>query len=1205
MFLKKLEIKGFKSFAEEMNIEFVPGVNVVVGPNGSGKSNISDSIRWVLGEQSARSLRGAKMEDVIFSGSDSRRALNRAEVTLVLDNEDGAFDLEYSEVSVTRKLYRNGESEYLINRQPCRRKDIVDLFTDSGIGKAAYSIIGQGKVEEVLSSKPEERRTIFEEAAGVLKYKQRKYQAEKKLSETKDNLERVQDILFELEGQLEPLKEQAAVAKDYLYKQEDLERKDIALLAWEIEDKHEKWTTLADELEVIEEKKDKLTNKLKKDKERQELVQAKADQLDKDLQNLQDELLAISEWIEKEEGRRRLLEERGKNANEKKAEWSERIAAVQHKAEQTMRALEQQRESTKKSSARVKELEDRLMEAEAARKRASHHNKADIEHLKSEYIERLNEQATIRNEERYVTDQQNHLLRKSQELLRENEQYLQEREQVEQLRLDSLSKTEEAHHLYEDEQARLKDWQEKWQQYSIDVNEKEKKLYEAYRHVDQMKSRIRVLEEMEADYAGFFEGVKEILKARDQSLGGIAGAVAELIDVPKSYLRAVETALGGALQHIVTDTEANARKAIHYLKSRKKGRATFLPANVIRPRQLPQDVKQLLQNSKGFVAFGEDAVRVAVEYEHIIGNLLGQVVLADSLESANQLARSARFKARIVTLEGDVVNPGGSMTGGTYHNRQNQVLGRQQELEERKATCSKMEKQTEALETSVHDLKKKRNDALTQVETYRKSVETKRDRFERTKEELTKREAESARLNTQLSLFDREMMSLEEEKERIKQRQKVLQDNKAAVERNIKKLESEIASLEHAEKEWQEQKEELAERETVLKIELARAKETAAHDRTEQKRLEAQQQEEEKQIESLQQALNQLEQELSPFSNSENVESMILDAKEKKEQLTFQLTQLRKEKVDGMEQAEQLQASIQQLTHDYNEQQEAHQEMQVAHNRIEVELDTRLQRLQETYEVSFERAKNYVIHPFDPVETKNKIKLLRKGIAELGTVNLGAIEEYDRVQERVMFLSAQQDDLIDAEAALFEVIQEMDAVMKQRFTDSFTAIRHHFQATFQELFGGGEADLYLTEPQNLLDSGVDITARPPGKKKQHLTLLSGGEKALTAIALLFSIIKAKPVPFCVLDEVEAALDEANLVRFASHLRTFSQTTQFIVISHRKATMEEADVLYGITMEESGVSKKVAVKLEDTDELIETPASLDKKKGGVLSGTAEQ
>ncbi|MFB4162632.1 chromosome segregation protein SMC [Alteribacillus sp. JSM 102045] len=1188
MFLKRLEIKGFKSFAEEMNIEFVPGVNAVVGPNGSGKSNISDGIRWVLGEQSARSLRGSKMEDVIFAGSDTRRSLNQAEVTLVLDNEDDEIKLGYSEVSVTRKLYRSGESEYLLNQQPCRRKDIVELFMDSGMGKEAFSIIGQGRVEEVLSSKPEDRRAIFEEAAGVVKYKQRKQQAEKKLTETQDNLNRVEDILHELEGQVEPLKIQASIAKDYLNKKEELEEKEIALTVWEIEDKHKKWTSLQSELEHIEEKKQNLENKLHKDEETLKTVQDEAEKLDESINILQDKLIDTSERLEKEEGHRRLLEERGKNAGEKKEEWENRLQETKYKHKQTSEELEYQRSKLQHSISRVKELEEKLKSNQKEWKQFKHSKESEIESLKSEYIERLNEQAAIRNEERHVSDQQAQLNNKSGSLHKDNEIYVKERQQAEKNMAEWQEHTRLAQEKYENTKNSFKQLQKEWNAHAEEADKKEKKLYEAYRYLDQTKSRINVLEEMEADYSGFFQGVKEVLKARSMNLSGIVGAVAELIEVPKKYVTAVETALGGALQHVVTQTEKDARQAIQFLKSQQKGRATFLPADVVRGRHLSSSMKQKLEAAEGFITIGSEAVKIQDSYQHIAENLLGQVVFAETLEAANYMARLSGYKVRIVTLDGDVVNPGGSMSGGAAKQQKGQLLGRQQELEELKNKFAVMQEKTEGLESAVKKIKEKRDQLTSQLETCRQEGEAARDELQHAKEELAKAEAELSRANSRLSLFDKESASLEEEKRKLEQRQKVLGENKELVKTKLNQLEQKIADIETEEKERGQKLERLKEEETTWKVELAAAKETMTHDKAEKKRLESLHEQEKNEMETLQNDIEILEEQLSSLDGGDGeLQVDIEEMKAKKEQLTEEMTALRRDRVEGYEKAERLKVGIQQLSYDHNEHQKTYHSKQVELNRLDVELDTRLTNLQETYELTFERAKEKYPLTIDPAEAKKKIKLIKMSIEELGTVNLGAIDEYERVFERVSFLTDQRSDLLQAQQSLRDVIHEMDEEMKRRFSETFTAIRHHFQETYTELFGGGDADLHLTDPENLLETGVDIIARPPGKKRQHLSLLSGGEKALTAIALLFSIIKVKPVPFCVLDEVEAALDEANVTRFARYLRTFSKTTQFIVISHRKATMEEADVLYGITMEESGVSKMVSVKLEETSELIET------------------
>ncbi|SDG96859.1 condensin subunit Smc [Alteribacillus persepolensis] len=1187
MFLKRLEVKGFKSFAEEMNIEFVPGVNAVVGPNGSGKSNIADGIRWVLGEQSARSLRGAKMEDVIFAGSDTRRSLNLASITVVLDNTNDELLLGFSEVSITRRLYRSGESEYLMNQKPCRRKDIVELFMDSGLGKEAFSIIGQGRVEEVLSSKPVERRAIFEEAAGVVKYKQRKQQAEKKLTETRDNLYRVEDILSELEGQLEPLKQQASAAKDYLTKTETLKEYEIGALVEEVTMKHQVWTALHEEIENIEKQQTVSDKELKQQEEKRKEWQQTIENMEKNISAVQDALVAASEQLEKEEGHRRLLEERGKNAGEKKAEWEKRLWETAEKNKHTKQLLKQQKQQLKQSTKKVKELKEKLKENQSQWQYYVASKQEEIESLKSEYIERLNEQAAIRNEERHIEDQKTQFDQRFQSLQVENDRYLKERKTIEEHVETWNTYTEKLAKEYEEMKQSYQQLQKQWQQAAEESDQQEEKLYEAYRYLDKTKSRVNVLEEMESDYTGFFHGVKEILKARNTNIKGIIGAVAELINVPSSYVTAVETALGGALQHVVTETEKDARHAIQYLKTNKKGRATFLPADVIRPRSLSHAVRETLKAQPGFVAVASEAVEIERAYQHITDNLLGQVVIAETLEAANKMARLSQYKVRFVTLDGDVVNPGGSMSGGAVKQQKHQLLGRQQELQELKRKYAVMQEKTAALEKKVQQLKEQRDKLHRELDSCRQQEEKARTKLEEANEERRKKEAELARSHSRLSLFDRESASLKEELNKLNQRQQVLEENKTSLSGKIAELEQKIATLESSEKQRGEKLEELKECANEWKIELAASQETMSHEQSEVKRIESQDQEEEQFIRSLEKDIRLLNEQLSSIDGGDDAAAVDIDElKEKKAQLTAQLASLRRDKTEAGQELEHLKLRIQRMTTAFNEQQNHLHEQQVELNRLDVELDTKLQELQETHELSFERARQHYSLSIDIEEAKQKIKLLKMDIEELGTINLGSIDELERVSERVSFLTAQKDDLHKAQESLFAVIQEMDEEVRRRFSETYSVIRKHFQETFVELFGGGDADLLLTEPDDLLETGVDIMARPPGKKRQHLSLLSGGEKALTAIALLFSIVKAKPVPFCVLDEVEAALDEANLVRFSEYLRRFSETTQFIVISHRKTTMEAADVLYGITMEESGVSKMVSVRLEETAKLLE-------------------
>ncbi|WP_066318457.1 chromosome segregation protein SMC [Bacillus sp. FJAT-29814] len=1188
MFLKRLDIIGFKSFADRIGVDFVPGVTAVVGPNGSGKSNITDAIRWVLGEQSAKSLRGSKMEDIIFAGSDSRKALNYAEVTLTLDNQDQGLALDYNEVSVTRRVTRAGESEFLINKQPCRLKDIIDLFMDSGLGREAFSIISQGKVEEILNSKAEDRRTIFEEAAGVLKYKNRKKKAEQKLTETQDNLNRVHDILHELEGQVEPLKMQASMAKDYLEKKQELEKFEVALTVYEIEDLHQKWEALSKQLEEHQQEELRLSSELQLKEAKIIETRDQIAALDESITDLQNVLLHASEELEKLEGRKEVLKERKKNAAQNKeqliqsiAELTEKIILLEKNREVQQHTADELEKQVSALLAQLKEKQDKLL-------LFTENLDEKIENLKSEYIDLLNDQAGTKNELKHIGEQLQQQERRSARLDEENEKFLKERETVQagkqkvQTALDDLRKQLEQQVVhYREQQRKLESTKSNYQK-------QEKTLYQAYQLIQQAKSRKDMLEEMEEDYSGFFQGVKEVLKMRGTKLRGIEGAVAELVSVPKQYEAALETAFGGALQHIVVDTEENARGAIQYLKQHSYGRATFLPLSVIKGRPLSSAQATLIQHHPSFIGTAVSLIGFDPKYTEIMNNLLGNVVITKDLKGANEMAKLLQYRVRLVTVDGDVVNPGGSMTGGAAKQKSSSLLSRKGELEDLKAKLVIMEEQTAGLEQSVKSLKEAVRIAESKLEEIRRTGEELRLSEQSIKGELREAELEEKNLNERLAIYDLEKEQIEAERNRLSQREAQNLQAMEAYQTAIADLDRQISALTEQKSKDLTSKETITSEINELKIEFASKNEqlTNANERLgltinglEESR---------KKLAILEEDLQLLTSEMTNSSTGEDQLEEAAKRKQQDKEATLQLIAARREERLALQgQLEDVELEVKELKRLHKGLTVVLKDEEVKMNRLDVELENRLAHLREEYLLTYEGAKEQYPLTVTVDEARKKVKLIKLAIDELGNVNLGAIEEYERVSERYEFLNEQKADLQEAKDTLFMVIEEMDEEMKKRFKGTFDGIREHFEPVFRALFGGGRADLILTDSEDLLNTGVEIVAQPPGKKLQNLGLLSGGERALTAIALLFSILKVRPVPFCILDEVEAALDEANVYRFSQYLKRYSSETQFIVITHRKGTMEEANVLYGVTMQESGVSKLVSVRLEDTRELVES------------------
>ncbi|MGG1514678.1 chromosome segregation protein SMC [Paenibacillus oryzisoli] len=1185
MFLKRIELSGFKSFADRTELEFVRGITAVVGPNGSGKSNISDGIRWVLGEQSAKSLRGGKMEDVIFAGSDARRAVNYGEVSLTLDNASQSLPLDFSEVTVTRRVHRSGESEYLINKQPCRLKDITELFMDTGIGKEAYSIIGQGRIEEILSTKSEDRRGIFEEASGIVKYKSRKREAEKKLNDTEQNLLRIHDLVSELEDQLEPLRDQAEKATRYKALRETLKSNEISMYVHQIEQIYASWNEAKALLDKLTQEQLELSTIVSTHDAQLEKHRMESRRLEEELETLQESLLTLSEEFEKCEGHGEVLKERKKNYAANHQQLSSTIALQEQRKLDKESELNKHREKIISIGAQLFEFQAKLTAEEQRLQGVSGGiNASPEEQLKGELLETLNKMAQSRNEIRYAEQQMESISRRLERLDDERQKWAGQREQIVLRRQELTGKLEAT--VHEIEEARLQyvaiTQALKTKQGLLDdalgmVRKWEQKL-------DSLISRRDTMKEMANDYDGFMQGVKEVLKAKARGdLRGIRGAVAELVKVPQHVEIAIETALGAALQNIVVETEADGREAIAFLKRRQMGRATFLPMNVIRGRSISEHEIGTLKAARGFVGIAVNLVEFDNKYHNIFSSLLGNVVVAQTLEDANHIAAKAQYRYRVVTLEGDVVNPGGSMTGGSLQKKTANLLGRQRQVEELDTEIKSSETQLSGLRGQTGQLKREIAEEMMKVEQLRQQGEQQRITEQQIRAELNPLESESRTVEEQLSLDSQDRNALIEEQKDFARKKEEAEAALAELQQEEASLQQAIRDAESSRKASESAKEELQGQLTDLKVKVASITQEKHSLQDQQRRLQTDLSEAEREIEVNRGLMQQLEDDMAALELETVAQIELLnDLKLRKQQCSESIDFKRAERADWLLKLEQGENETRTQRTQLKQVEESLRQTEVRVTRLDVELENLLKKLGEEYELSYELAKLRYPVPEDIIGTQNKVRELKREIASLGEVNLGAIDEFARVSERYEFLAAQKDDLIEAKTTLYQVIREIDQEMSKRFKTTFDEIRSHFGVVFAKLFGGGRADLILSEPDNLLDTGIEIVAQPPGKKLQNLQLLSGGERALTAIALLFSIIRVKPVPFCVLDEVEAALDEANVSRFAEYLREFSEMTQFIVVTHRKGTMEEADVLYGVTMQEGGVSKLVSVRLEDEE-----------------------
>lgn len=1188
MYLKRIETIGFKSFADKTVVEFEQGVTAVVGPNGSGKSNISDAIRWVLGEQSAKSLRGGKMEDIIFAGTSTRKPLNFAEVTLVLDNSCQSLPIDYEEVSITRRVYRTGDSEYLINKQKVRLKDVVDLIMDTGIGHDSLSIISQDKVKSMVEARVEDRRVIIEEAAGVLKYKMRKKEATRKLESTSSNLSRVQDIIFELEDQVEPLRKQSEQAEKYMVLKKECSESEISVLAYDIKNLNDQIERSKKERKEVEFEHLSINAKIANDERRRDSLKQNQQAQERQLEQLQADLVETSEWIQKLQGQRDVLKERYKNASSNKEELAEQQTQLEQQLETSQVELKAAEETMKQTN---HSLETKQVELETVSQEYQHleeNLKVQLDTTREAYFEDVNRLASVKNQyiainqqikrtettlERINEDEEKALLDRDA-LIQEQETF---KAQYGKFETSLKEKRDLYQQLYKEHQQRLK-------QAEMETNR--------HRHLthqlDKMNNRLQWLEDAQKDFSGFNEGVKKILKAREQEqVSGIEGAVAELVTVPKELELAMDVVLGPVMQQIVTTNDDSAKKAIDFLKKHHAGRATFLPLNVIKSRLLPMDVRNRIQGNQDVVGVASQLVGYDQRYRQIVENILGNIIVTKDLNVAKNLAKQLNYRYRIVTLEGDVINAGGAMTGGAVKRQGSSLLRQKNEIED----CQRQIQQlTEELEQS-----KQLQEEWTQtVKQSEKELQKVQLAGERLKEKM-------AEVNQQKLAFEYREKSQEEREQllRIERReheselkQLVDRNNKLADDRLVLEERIEIAkqTIETLEKQLEQQEElksQLLQQMTELKVEVAKL-ETALHNEcATYERLKGETEQARTRLKELLDKIAESEQAL--LGNDDEVvqlEESLAQKKEARESIVEQIQNQRVTLTKVSQELETLEREVRESHKVSHKMSESLNQLDVSIGKVDVEMDIMIKKLEEEYQMTFDHAnENYPLKGSID-EIKSRIRSIKGQIAALGEINVGAIQEYQRVKERYDFLTTQRDDLIEAKATLEETINEMDQEMTVKFKETFDQVREQYTEIFKKLFGGGSADLVLTDPHDLLHTGVEIIAQPPGTKLKTSNLLSGGQKALTSIALLFAILKVRTVPFCVLDEVEAALDEANVARYANYLKAFSNETQFIVITHRKGTMEKADVLYGVTMQERGVTKLVSVRMDNVSDYMD-------------------
>ena len=1182
MYLKRIEIAGFKSFADKTVIDFENSVTAVVGPNGSGKSNITEAIRWVLGEQSAKSLRGGKMPDIIFAGSDTRKQLNIAEVTVILDNSDHYLPLEYNEISVTRRYRRTGESEFFINKQSCRLKDIQELFLDSGLGKESFSIISQGKVEAIFSSKPEDRRGIFEEAAGVLKYKQRKKKAEQKLFETEDNLSRVQDIIHELEEQLTPLAAQSEAAKEFLRLKETLTQTDVSLMVAEIKTAKKDWDNKQAQLAKFNLELGKLSESIQEQESilaKQRKENAQADRL---IEKNQQVLLDLSEKLKQTEGQKDVLQERTKHTQKSSQEYQTSLAEAQKKVKHFEKLQESLMKAAAEKETEIQKAEANLIKTQQELEKYQKSTKELLAELRDQYVDLMQEQAAVGNELKYLerqyiqeTAKSKQTLAKQSEVEASVDRLILQKEELTQKQAQLKSSLTETKEKLEMIQQNGKKFQEA-------LAKEQPKMYQLMNQVQQLRARKKSLQEIQENYFGFYQGVRLVLQHKQQ-LSGIVGAVAELIDVPADFTLAIETALGGAAQHVIVENEKDARQAITYLKQQRGGRATFLPLTTIKPRQLPAHILTQAAAVEGFIGIASEQVSYPDQIQTVVQNLLGTILLAKDLTSANAIAQTIRYQYRVVSLEGDVMNAGGSMTGGANkRGNQGSLFVQNQELKQLTSEFEEADKQLQAQEKKVQELQQETARLAEEQEVLRTRGEQLRFEEQEATNQLQNiiNELERFEKEKQISTFEtRELQQFIEDYEKqtneLKDKQTDLESQRQKIDEEIKSLSQESDQMEARRAQSQKAQEQ---------ADLAVLKEQFNHLQIQLRGARVQKAEATERQEAIEKQLATLTADFSDHEvTEESLEKQINELSAQRETLKAELAKAKEQRDRRQKEIDKLEAVLAERNREQKARLSEQSKLEVQKDRAEMILDNHLTYLQSEYQLTFEKASQDYQETTDIEDSRTKVSSLKEQIEKLGPVNLNSIEQYEQVSERHTFLATQRDDLLAAKNQLFETMDEMDDEVRTRFKEVFEAIRQEFKIVFPNMFGGGKAELVLTEPTDLLKTGIEIEVQPPGKKLQSLSLLSGGERALTAIALLFSIIRVCPVPFCILDEVEAALDEANVKRFGRYLSDFQDDTQFIVVTHRKGTMVAADVLYGVTMQESGVSKIVSVRMEDINE----------------------
>ena len=1183
MYLKSIEVQGFKSFANKIVFDFHNGITGIVGPNGSGKSNVADAVRWVLGEQSAKQLRGAKMEDVIFAGTQNRKPVGFAYVAITLDNSDHALPVEYDEVTVSRRVYRSGESEYKINGHSCRLRDVTEMFYDTGIGKEGYSIIGQGQIDKILSGKPDERRELFDEAAGIVKFKRRKSAAIKKLENERSNLVRVNDILSELEKQVGPLKQQSEKAKEYLNYKTDLKKYDVNAFLLETDRIRKETAELNGRLKIVDDDLEDSKSEYDNTKSEYEAAENQLNDINAQIDENSQTVSALELENQKLQGEINVFTEQIKTFNANKQLHSERLLDIEKDKQNKNNAVKELREQYDNLNTELSEYNDKLAAINDTAKALNAEIEGisgQIDNRQNSIYDNLTEQSTIKAEnQKFVTMLEQLEIKKSEltsHIIKGKSDESAQKQVIKSLTAEldnAVGKLEDINNSIEESNTSVT-------QLKAEIAEKNSELDKLTQNYHREKSRLESLINITERYDGYGNSIKKIMELKDSN-PGILGVIADIVKVEKQYETAIETALGGTIQNIVTDKESTAKELIGYLKQNKLGRATFLPLNAIHARNTLEN--EACINEKGVIGVASNLVRVSFEYEGLAKYLLGRILVVDNIDNALLIAKKYKYTLRIVTLEGEQLNPGGSMTGGAFRNSSN-LLGRRREIEELKQSVSNTNKQITQEKAAVADLRN-------QVAKYREALDSYNKLLRETHIRKNTIDVNLKQADLKLSeiiasygddikeqaSIDSEILKISESRNQVSGNLNLLDNQNEAARKEIENLGKTLEA---------KKSEEAA---VALKIENLKI----SHSSIEQKASFINEN-----IERLCKELDNLEEEKTSIQEKIGETKELVSAKQADIELVKNSIEESERKITAIgEKLKDLRAAKEKVNASHKEFFKKREELNEKiillekdsmrlHNqydRLEESYDSLVDYMWNEYELTYSYALELKSDELNNInDIRKQINILKAAIKKLGDVNVNAIEEYKSVSERYEFMKTQHDDMIEAEESLMKVIEELDEGMRAQFTAKFEEIKVEFDKVFKELFGGGRGTIELVEGEDILEAGILIISQPPGKKLQNMMQLSGGEKALTAIALLFAIQNLKPSPFCLLDEIEAALDDSNVGRYANYLHKLTKHTQFIVITHRRGTMSAADRLYGITMQEKGVSTLVSVDLIEND-----------------------